>query len=744
MLIPTSDRRIDNAETILIIHSHYNPFFFIRVHDGYGGFIFHHPSFANIGRLRVDDGIYIYGWYPTVYREGRFRYLGFETLFGNQSSAAKLPDGYVMAEYGGSIEILDLNGRIRKAFMDWTYLYSFTPIAGGYVGSTPHLIAIVDESFNTVKTFKPKGQIVWSVAYDGSNYYTTEDDRYVRKYDSNGILIAEAQLIYGRDVIVGGDGYIYVGGDIGISKYDSNLNLISTLSFPGSIRIVEHNGSIYAYSQYLSKLLVIDVSTGNLISQYSYDKLMTGLWVDSNGIYISALDPINDVSYIEVRDLNFNLVSSYNSNDVPLIYGAGDIYRIPGTNIIVYANHYYAYDILFDISTGQPIASAVNFYPYDVEVYGGRIICANPFLGVLSIFDLNLNFLGNIGLNAPFTLTVHEGKLYVSDFDFTKNMNRILTFDMNLNLVEQKYLTEFETYVQRIGRWSRGFYATDVYNKVVFYDWSWKALKAYSVMEITGGVRDAIVDVAEFDGKLFFAGNRTMTIYVHDGGLTVKYTSNATSLDSMIVHPSGRLILCSPSLGIRVLKDYNLVKTVPIATSYLHPSKDWRHYTSTYVAPGFSVLIVFNENLNVEYAVQMDGVSVWSAIMMGDGTFILGERGSMSLINLSLTEGVRWILSLPFTPRFSPNHNYDGVWVYGAGRIFHVDMNGNINVFADEPKTIFTGVYDDGRYLYVLTIDGELRRYSYDGRYKLLMKLPFENSGISYLYGSIIELKRAY
>jgi len=737
MIIPTSDRRVSARSTTLVISTYGGPYLQHVIGDR-GEHIVVHPSLpvSPFRFMKYGDYLYIAGGYPSVFDGKHFMGLKLNPTPYVTTSGSILGNKLMLVSED-AIYVYDLITRnLIKDFYEFSTLHFIQPVENGYVGSCQHIVAHVDRSFNVIRKFRVKGMILHYALYDGEYYYTSEDHKYVRKYDENGNLVAEKFLFYLTNLVMGSDG-LYAVYDDGILKLDSNLNVVDRIDMVNALTVCELGQYLYVSST-TANIYKIDKATKSIVNVYSFPRYVVwSMRPTDDGNLVVVLEYTGGPYYINVYTPDMNLLYSASTADIPFIYRVFDAWKVPGTNRILASSPPYGINFEYDMSTKQLTGIYSNFTPYDIDYNGAYYVAALPIKGVVLILNNNLEPVGSLPMGSPATLRFYGKKLYVAD----NLLNAVFVYDDSFNLIEQYDLSKVFTNpnypVWTIGRVKDKWYATDLITKVVLFDDNFRP-----VMEIPITIaNEAIADFTEYKGNLYMLGNWTFTLYQVDynGRVLAKYTYPYSDADK--VHPShtGGLVFVGPSNYIRFYRDMQVEKSCIYYTRFFYRTPKGNYVGSTYTYGPISSVREYDLDGNMLRRVIISNIIAYQACVLSDDNIVIADTFNYEIRKYGWNGNLLWRISTTQNPRISPRYDFSGVWFYGADVVRIIDLNGNVKDFISEPGTFFAGVYEDDRYVYVLEAHPKqrIRRYSKDGK---LLGIAYETDepfGLVWLTGDV-------
>jgi len=712
--------------------------YFIGEH---GEYIDSHPHFTNPRKLIVDgDDLYILGWTSSRYRHGRFTYLPIinGVIGGNLRGNKLITTGYDFLIVYDKRDLREINRHI-----DWSLLLALHNYNNGYYGRSVYTIAHVDENLNTINVIKAKG-IPLDVYFDGQYFYTTEDMGFIRKYDLEGNLIAEIILPYSTDVVGAPDGNLWVASEKGITILDSNLNYKGSIVMPADL-ITFVDDKAYIYDAMPNKLSIIDVNTKSIISsKYMPFRLYNIRTTDTGDLIMTISDFAETLSCIKIYSTSLDELFSICSDEIPYIYGAVNSVKVVGKNKIITNSIYYAANFELDMDTRQLTNAYANFLGYDADYYGGHYAVALPFINSVYIYDEKLNLIKQIPLGMPTSVEYYKGKLYVAD----TYLDMVFVFDEGYNLINRFKVPGLKDTIFRFSRFKDGWYATDALYVLHVLDDNLRIVKSYDIYDLMGKLgimsvigedrvfafnkyKDNYVFAFELSSSLLFEGK---AFYTYDGIVSHdKYSPSYT----------GGLLIQSPLGPIRAWRDYSVEGRLGIWARYVYPTPEGGYitsrirYTETEVV---SVIYEFDKDLNVVKRLTIPNMALFSAVKLADGNYVITDWIAYKVSKVDGNGNIIWSKDY-VSANISPFSNFNGVWVSRQyDRVDYIRSDGTVGMFTTIPNTYITDVFDDGLYVYVADVDGNIRKYDMSGRLvKVISNVNVNLFGFPHLIGGVVK-----
>jgi uncharacterized protein YutD len=740
VIAPTSDRRVSAKATILVFNTYGGPFLQHILGDR-GEHVIVHPTIPlyPFRFMRYRGDLYIAG--TNISRFDGRNFMGV-TLYPPPyliSGGVIVGDNLIICGPDVLYVYSLRTGERVKAYYDYSCLIYFEPVSGGYVGSASAVVAHVDSSFNIIRWFPAKGYIVFKALYYGGYYYTLEDNKYVRKYDSSGNLVAEKFLYYISWMASSSDG-IYAVYDDGIVKLDGDLNIVDFTKMTHALIVCELGDYLYVASAattvYKISKLTKEVAGVYSFAGYIFRSMRS---TDDGNIIMSFIAPDNKY-YIKIFSPDMNVISSFSEDDIPYISGAYDVCKVPGENKIMASSATYGINFVFDMSSKQVTGLYANFFPYDVDYDGKFYALALPIRGVVRILDGNLDMVNELQLYSPTSVRFYGGKLYVAD-TFS---NQVYVYDSSFNLVDFYDLSSvFTSYtVWTIGRVNGKWYASDLYSKIVFFDDNFKPINSIPV----SGLNDVIIDFTEYGGKYYVLGEGTNSVYQIDlnGNVIAKYSYPYSFADKVYPSHTGGIVFVGPENYIRFFRDMQVEKVIPYTTRYFYRTPKGNYVASNYTSGPLSGVREYDLDGNLVRRVVISNVIAFQACILSDDNIVVGDIFSSEVRKYDWNGNLIWRVECTHSPKISPRSDFSGVWLYGPDEVKTIDLNGSVKTFISEPENMFLGVFEDDRFVYILDVNAKIRRFSKTGQPMGTVYETTEMLSLTWLTGGTSETTAPY
>jgi len=743
-MIPTSDRRVGGQQSTLVVSTLYGNYS-AQVIGERGEFISRYPLIPITPSrfAKRAKELYMIGMYPSKYDGKNFVSLNIMPIPYNIESGVVVENTLVIVGVG-HITGYDLyTGEQKFIYRDYSFITHFDPQPdGSIVGTSFYLVVKLDQNFNVQNMIPIKGRVAMHVAYDGNYYYVTEDMMYVRKYDQNGNLLAERFLYYAQWIIFYQD-KLYVSYIDGVAVLDKNLNVVDKIVSPFTPVFAILGG--YIYGMHAGGVITkIDITTKQVVKFYNFNYEFMVLRSTDDGRLIASVKDSKGNVYIKLYDQDMTEVATYSKADVLFLDQAIDPCKIAGKRWIVTSTN-YGFDLVFDMDTKQIITFIANFFPHDIDFDGRFYAVANTMLGLVMIFDKNLNLVNFVQLNAPMSLYYHNGMLYVADY----GANAVYVLDDSFKIVKTISMSKiFDKYpINIIGRWSKGWYGLDLYSKLVLFDDNFNPIKIIYLSSLN----DIISDFAEYQGKWYLLGAKTSVLYQidQDGKVLARYLAGFEFIDKATPSYTGGLIIVSPIKKTRFFKDLGFEKIIDFYTRAYYKT-----YKNTFIASTFgvyagmqlSVVAEFDVDGNLLRYVILPNTSAFHAVLLIDDSIVIADHNDLSVKKYRWDGSLVWKISFNNMPFIAPRNDFKGVWLYGYEYVKSIDLNGNVSDFIVEEKTMFNGVYEDDYHVYALELDPKprVRKYDKNGRYLSDIYYVPNVRGPVWLLGDVSDVSTPY
>jgi uncharacterized protein YutD len=741
VLEPTSDRRVSAKATTLVFNTYGGPFLQHILGDR-GEHVVVHPTIplSPFRFMKYRGDLYIAGTPPSRFDGRNFMGVMLYPPPFKVSSGSIVGDNLILCGLD-VIHVYSLRtGEMIKSFYDYSILTYFEPVSGGYVGGCTRVVAHVDTAFNVLNVFPVKGYFVHYAVYDGGYYYTSEDAKYVRKYDSSGNLIAEKFMYYVSSLTRLSDG-IYVVYDDGVAKLDSDLNVVDSIYMPHALLVCEVGDYLYISSA-ASMVYKVNKLTKEVEDTYSFSgsDIYSLRSTDDGNIIMSLYDWSVEKYFIKIFSPDMVELNSFSEDDVSFINGVYDAWKVPGENRVIASSPVWGVDFMFDMSTKEITATYTNFVVYDIDYNGKFYATALPLIGEVRIFDSDLNLVTSLYLYAPSSVRFYGDKLYVADYF----ANQVYVYDSSFNLLDFYDVSEiFTNYpIWTIGRVNGKWFLSDLYSKIVFFDDNFKPINSIPV----SGLNDTIIDFAEYGGKYYVLGNHTSTVYQIDlnGNVIAKYSYPYAEADKVFPSHTGGIVFVGPNEYIRFFRDMQVEKVIPYVTRHFYRTPKGNYVASNYTSGPLSGVREYDLDGNLVRRVVISNVIAYQACILSDDNIVVGDIFSSEVRKYDWSGNLIWRVECEHSPKISPRSDFSGVWLYGPDEVKTIDLNGSVKTFISEPGNMFLGVFEDDRFVYILDVNAKIRRFSKTGQPMGTVYETTEMLGLTWLTGGTSETTAPY